>query len=53
MKTIKLTESGHIYLDEYDISQFVVSLKVLSGEDVRLVLKGKIQDERKKPKKKR
>lgn len=45
MKTIRLTKSGHIYLNEHDISPFVVSLGV-SEENVNLVLQGKIQDER-------
>ena len=46
MKTIRLTNS-HIYLDDYDISPFVVNGSLaIDGEKVTVVLIGDIQDER-------
>ena len=54
MKEIKITE-GHFYLEEYDISGFVIpgSIDVQGDERVLIILQGKVKDERKKKKVKR
>ncbi|MBW2570281.1 MAG: hypothetical protein JRE47_13190 [Deltaproteobacteria bacterium] len=42
MKNIRIDDAGHFYLDEYDISPFVIDHKVLSDERVEVVLQGNV-----------
>ena len=50
MKTIRITPT-HVYLDDFDISTFVVGVEVESSERVTIKLLGDVVDERKpKPK---
>ena len=50
---IRFAESGHIYIDEQDVSKYVVEVEVISNERVKLTLVAKIKDERQKPKPKK
>jgi len=52
MGKIRIDEAGHFYLDEYDISPFVVSHK-MEGELYVVKLIGDVEKPKPKPKRKK
>jgi hypothetical protein len=48
MNKIRIDEAGHFYLNEYDISPFVIEHSVLSDEKVTVILQGNVSAPHKK-----